>query len=216
MHAHPRCDPPFHLAKPPPLVVEAANSIGELSVSEPLLPALVRDLRSVAACSTRELLVHALRGQAFVHTKRGREAAAMAALNEAVEVATATPGTVQRSGARSASGALEHVYAFRARARGACKRSSPHWRLPVRPSARCARTRCCPTSNASTPTRWRATTARAKPRAILRQVLADQRALDVEETTRVRIAMTLLANALQLGGHLDEAAIAGRAIRSAA
>jgi hypothetical protein len=40
---------------------------------------------------------------------------------------------------------------------------------------------------------------------LLRQVLADQRVLDAEETTRVRIAMTLLANALQLGGHLDEA-----------
>jgi len=41
---------------------------------------------------------------------------------------------------------------------------------------------------------------------LLRQVLADQRALDVEETHRVREALTFLGKALMLGGHLDEAA----------
>jgi hypothetical protein len=40
---------------------------------------------------------------------------------------------------------------------------------------------------------------------MLRDVLADQRTLDAEETTRVRIAMSLLSNALLLGGHLEEA-----------
>jgi tetratricopeptide (TPR) repeat protein len=41
---------------------------------------------------------------------------------------------------------------------------------------------------------------------LLRQVLADQRALDVEETPRVREAMTFLGKALLLSGRLDEAA----------
>ena len=41
--------------------------------------------------------------------------------------------------------------------------------------------------------------------SLLRRTLAEQLALDVEDTTRGRIAMTLLAHALNLGGHLEEA-----------
>ena len=41
---------------------------------------------------------------------------------------------------------------------------------------------------------------------LLRQALADQRALDVEETPRVREVMTFLGKALLLSGKLDEAA----------
>ena len=40
---------------------------------------------------------------------------------------------------------------------------------------------------------------------LLRQVVVDQRALDAEETPRVRVVMTTLAYAIQLGGYFDEA-----------
>ena len=58
-------------------LVEAANTCGELDVAEPMLAALLRDTRAVRPAEPA-LLVAALRSSAFVHTKRGREAEAMA------------------------------------------------------------------------------------------------------------------------------------------
>ena len=184
-------------------LVEAANSFGDLSVSESLLPALVRDLRAVQPLHT-EFLVYALRGQAFVHTKRGREAAAMAALNEAVEVATERLGPASEA-ALGARGALSNTFTHFGHARQALQAIEPAL-APARSAFGALR----PHGILLNIERFHADAlARyGRPREaanLLRQVLADQRVLDAEETTRVRIAMTLLANALQLGGHLDEA-----------
>ena len=136
-------------------LAEAANNMGELAVSEPLLPALVRDLRAAQPQQT-ELLVDALESQAFVHAKRGREAAAIAALNEAVEFATQRLGAASES-ALSARAELSNTFS---RTSGTWARlwkpSSPRWSMPVQRLARCARTHCCRTSSASTPTHWRA------------------------------------------------------------
>ena len=184
-------------------LAEAANNMGELAVSESLLPALVRDLRAAQPPQT-ELLVHALESQAFVHTKRGGEAAAMAALNEAVEVATRTPAAplakLRSARARSCrtpfalrthGPALEAIEPALAPARAAFGALRPHALLLIIERFHAD-----------------ALARHDRPREaaiLLRQVLADQRALDAGETTRVRIAMTLLANALMLGGHLEEA-----------
>ena len=184
-------------------LVEAANSFGDLSVSESQLPALVRDLRAVQPLHT-EFLVYALRGQAFVHTKRGREAAAMAALNEAVEVATERLGPASAA-ALGARAALSNTFTHFGRAREALQAIEPALG-PARSAFGAQR----PHPILLNIERFHADALarHGRPREaanLLRQVLADQRTLDAEETTRVRIAMTLLANALQLGGHLDEA-----------
>ena len=184
-------------------LVLAANSFGDLSVSEPLLTALVSDLRAVQPPQPASL-VRALRSHAFVHTKRGREAAAMAALNEAVEVATRHFG-VTSDDALAARAALSNTFAHFGRARQALQAIEPAL-VPARLAFGALR----PHPRLSNIERFYADALARNDRpreaaSILRQVLADTRALDVEETTHVRIAMTLLANALQLGGHLDEA-----------
>ena len=184
-------------------LVLAANSFGDLSVSEPLLPALVSDLRAVQPPQPASL-VRALRSDAFVHTKRGREAAAMAALNEAVEVATRHFG-MNSDVALGARAALSNTFAHFGRARQALQAIEP-----ALAPARLAFGTLRPHPLLSNIERFYADALarNSRPReaaSILRQVLADTRALDVDETTHVRIAMTLLANALQLGGHLDEA-----------
>ena len=184
-------------------LVEAANSFGDSSVSESLLPALVRDLRLLQPLHT-EFLVYALRGQAFVHTKRGREAAAMAALNEAVEVATERLGPASEA-ALGPRAALSNTFTHFGRAREALKAIEPAL-APARSAYGALR----PHPMLLNIERFHADALARQDRpreaaSLLRQVLAEQRSLDAEETTRVRIAMTLLANALQLGGHLDEA-----------
>ena len=149
--------------------------------------------------------MRALRSQAFVHTKRGREAAAMAALNEAVEVATTSLGVTSDDALAARACSFEHFHALRARAPGPASDRACIGACPLGIWRACAHTRVL--SNIE---RFYADALARNDRpreaaSILRQVLADTRALDVEETTHVRIAMTLLANALQLGGHLDEA-----------
>ncbi|MEO8344298.1 MAG: serine/threonine-protein kinase [Betaproteobacteria bacterium] len=184
-------------------LVEAANSIGELSVSEPLLLALVSDLRDVQPAQT-ELLVHALKSQAFVHTKRGRETAAMAALNEAVEIAIQHFGPASEL-ALGARGALSNTFMHFGRAREALAAIEPAL-APARAAFGAMR----PHPMLLVVERFYgdALARDNRPREgviVLRQVLAEQRALDAEETARVRIDMTLLLNALMLGGHFDEA-----------
>jgi serine/threonine protein kinase len=184
-------------------LVEAANSIGELTVSEPLLPALIRDLRSADPLPT-ELLVRALQSQAFVHTKRGREAAAMAALDEAVQVATEHLGPASET-ALGARGSLSNTFTHFGHTSQALQAIAPAL-APARAAFGALR----PHTTLLVIERFHADALARhnRPReaaSMLRQVLVDQRALDAEETTRVRVAMTLLANALMLGGHLDEA-----------
>lgn len=184
-------------------LVEAANSVGELSISGPLLPALLRDLRSTHPPEPA-LLASALKSQAFVDAKHGDEAAAVAAVNEAIEVATRHFGATSEDAlsARAAlsntlihftryTEALQAIEPALAPARAAFGARRPHPLLLV--IERCHAD---------------ALARNDRPRdavVTLRQVLADQRALDVDETSRVRIVMTLLANALLLGAQLDEA-----------
>lgn len=184
-------------------LVYAANSMGELSVSEPLLPALIRDLRAVQP-QHAELLVHALESQAFVLTKRGIEPAAIAALNEAVELAS------QRLGSTSATSlevraSLSNTFAHFGRAGPALQAIEP-----AMEDAQSAFGALRPHPLLSNIERFYADALarNSRPReaaTILRRVLADTRVLDVEDTTHVRIAMTFLCNALMQGGHLDEA-----------
>jgi eukaryotic-like serine/threonine-protein kinase len=186
-------------------LAEAANTLGQLAVSEPLLPALVSDLR-VMQPPEPQLLVEALCSQAFVHTKRAREAQAMAALKEAVEIAAARFGEASdiTLGARAA---LSNTFTHFGRKREALQAIEPAL-APVRlaygsqrPHPVLAMIERCHAD---------ALARHDRPRdaaKMLRQVLADQRALDVEETTRVRTVMNLLAYALQLGGQVDQAEV---------
>jgi len=184
-------------------LVYAANSMGELSVSEPLLPALVRDLRAMQP-QHAELLVRALSSQAFVLTKREIEPAAIAALNEAVELAS------QRLGATSTASlevraSLSNTFAHFGRVDSALQAIEP-----AMAHAQSAFGALRPHPLLSNIERFYADALarNSRPReaaSILRQVLADTRALDVDDTTHVRIAMTFLSNALVQGGHLDEA-----------
>ena len=184
-------------------LVEAANSVGELSVSEPLLPALVSDLRS-AQPPEPSLLVSALKSQAFVRAKRGHEASAMAALDEAIEVATQGLGEASED-ALSARAALSNTLSHFTRYAEALQAIEPAL-APARTAFGARRPH--PMLLVVERCHADALARNDRPRDaanILRQVLADQLALDVDETTRVRIAMTMLANALLLGAHLDEA-----------
>ena len=184
-------------------LVEAATGMGDLSVAEPLLPTLVSDLRAAEPAHTK-LLVHALKSHAFVHAKRGRETAAMTALDEAVEVATRIFGPASET-ALQARASLSNTFTHFGHTKEALAAIEP----AVGP-ARAAFGAMRPHSLLVVIERFHgdALARHNRPRdavVILRQVLEDQRALDVEETTRVRIAMSLLSHALLLGGHLDEA-----------
>lgn len=184
-------------------LIEAANTLGELTVAEALLPALVSDLRG-AQPREAALLVTALKSHAFVHTKRTRERLAMVALNEAVEVATRQCGAASKEalGARASlsntlvhfgrfSDALQAIEPALAPAREAFGALRPHpFLILIERNHADALARCERPRDAAT---------------VLRQVLADQRALDVVETVRVRTAMTMLGHALMLGGQLDAA-----------
>jgi serine/threonine protein kinase len=184
-------------------LVEAANGLGEIAVSEPLLPALVRDLRQ-ARPAEPVLFVAALRSQAFVHTKRAREPEAMAALHEAVEVATAQLGESSEA-ALASRAALSNTCTHFGRGAEALQASAPALALA---RAAFGAQRPHPTLVAIERCHADALARSQRPRdavALLRQVVADQRALDAEETPRVRVVMTTLAYALQLGGHFDEA-----------
>ncbi len=184
-------------------LVEAANSLGELSVSEPLLAALLRDLRGVRPPEPG-LWVSALRSQAFVQAKRGHEAAAMAALNEAIEVATLHLGEASEE-ALSGRAALSNTLSHFTRYAAALQAIEP----ALAPAQTMFGTRRPHLTLLTVERNHGDALARNdRPRdaaGILRQVLADQLALDVDETTRVRISITMLANALLLGAHLDEA-----------
>ncbi|MDQ2928430.1 MAG: serine/threonine protein kinase [Pseudomonadota bacterium] len=183
--------------------IEAANSVGELTVSEPLLPALLRDLRAVQPREA-SLLVEALQSQAFVDAKRGREAAAITALDEAVEVATSHLGEGNER-ALSARGALSNTLIHFGRPAAALEAISPALAPAL---AKHGSQRPHPTLTMVERCQGDALGQNQRPRdavAMLEQVLADQRALDTEETLRVRICMSLLAKALLLGGHVEAA-----------
>lgn len=183
--------------------IEAANTIGELDASEPLLQPLLDDLRVVRPAEP-QLLVRTLQSQAFVHTKRGREVEAMAALREAVEVATRELGEAS-SDALSARSSLSNTCIHFGRAAEALEAVEPAL-APVfltyggqRPHPMLSMVERCHAD---------ALILNQRPReaaAILAQVLADQRALDAVETTRVRVMLSTVGKAALARGRFAEA-----------
>ena len=184
--------------------VEAANQLGEVAISEPLLPALLRDLRA-AQPAQPQLLAQVLEEDAFVHAKQAREADAIAALNEAVEVATRHLGEASDN-ALLARVALSNTLIHFAKKPEALTAVAPALAL-----ARAAHGAHRPHRVLLVVERGQADAMASNQRPrdavdLLRQVLADQRSLDNEDTPRVREAMTFLGKALLLSGRLDEAA----------
>lgn len=182
--------------------VEAANNLGEVALAEQALPSLLADLRGATLPA---LHLSALKSRAFVHTKRGREEAALADLHQALMLALShfgplSPETLLTRSALSntlvhfarAAQALAVIEPALAPARAALAAQRPHPVLvAVERSHADALVRC-------------GRPADALPG--LRQVLHDQRALDAAQTHRVRVVLTLLGNAHTACGRLDEAA----------
>ena len=184
-------------------LVEAANYVGDLETSEALLPSLVRDLRAAQPAEAK-LLVAVLEVQCFVLAKRAQETEAIAALHEALEVATRVLGEASDD-ALSTRVALSNTLIHFGRKREGLEAMGPALVL-----ARAAYGTQRPHRMLLGIERGQADAmaSNQRPReavALLRQVLADQRALDVEETVRVREAMVFLAKALLLSGQLEEA-----------
>ena len=196
-------------------LVQAANSQGELTTSEPLLPALVADVRQAMAAQPAgpagpagfrlsDLLVQALRAQAFVLTKRGHADEALAALRESLVLAEGGHGADSEAAltARdSLSNTLLHFDQGEAALRAIEPALEPARRLfgPLRPHPvllMVERSQASALGRANRP---------RDAAAGLRQVLVDQKALDVEDTARVRVALTMLVNALLNGGNLAQA-----------
>ncbi|MEO5882626.1 MAG: serine/threonine-protein kinase [Caldimonas sp.] len=185
-------------------LVEASNYVGDLATAEVLLPPLLRDLRALQPPEPK-LLAAALEDQCFVHAKRAREPEAIAALNEALEVATHHLGEGSDS-ALSTRVALSNTLIHFGRKREALEAMGPALAL-----ARAAYGAQRPHRMLLAVERGQADAMASNQRPrdavpLLRQVLADQQALDVEETARVREAMTFLGKALLLNGRLEEAA----------
>ena len=196
-------------------LVEAANSQGELNVSEPLLPALVADLRLASAAQgrpaagpqdtrVRDLLAEALMARAFALTKRGKADEAFAALHEALALSEASHGPESEAtlGARDAlSNTLLHFDRAEDALRAIEPALEPARRLygalrPHQVLLMVERSEASALGRANRP---------RDAAASMRQVLADQRALDAEETGRVRVALAMLANALLNGGNAAQA-----------
>ena len=183
-------------------LAEAANMMGELDVALGLLPALLHDLRTTSPTHPQKR-VEALRSHAFALTKRGREAEAMAALHEAVALATQAFGEASEL-ALSTRSALSNTFAHFGRPVEAVRAIEP-----ALASARAAFGAQRPHPALVDVERGYADAVAlaGQPRdavAVLRQVLADLRALDVVETQRVRTVMVMLGRALIAGGHLSE------------
>ncbi|MEO7009311.1 MAG: serine/threonine-protein kinase [Caldimonas sp.] len=185
-------------------LVEAANWIGDIALSESLLPALIRDLRAALPPEPR-LLALALEEHGFVHAKRAREAESIAALNESLDVATRHFGEGSDNALLARVALSNHLIHF-ARKAEALEAIAPALAL-----ARAAHGEHRPHRVLLVVERGQADAMASNQRPrdavpLLRQVLADQRALDIEETPRVREAMTFLGKALMLSGRLGEAA----------
>ena len=186
-------------------LVEAANVMGELDLALGLLPPLLHDLRTLSPTAPAEpqRLVEALRSHAFALTKRGREAEAMAALHEAVALATQAFGEASEL-ALSTRSSLSNTFVHFGRPVEAVRAIEP-----ALAAARAAfgAQRPHPTLVDVERGYADAVALGGHPRdavAVLRQVRVDLLALDVVETSRVRTAMVMLGRALVAGGHLSE------------
>ena len=202
-------------------LVQAANSLGEVDLSEPLLAPLVADVRQAlaapagrragpgglpgpAGAGMDDLLIQALRSQAFVLTKRGQADEALAALRESLAVAEAAHGPHSEA-ALAARDSLSNTLFHFDRAEEALRAIEP----ALEPARRLYGTqRPHPVLLMVERSQASALGRNNRPRDAalgMRQVLADQRALDVEDTARVRVAMSMLVNALLAGGNAAQA-----------
>jgi serine/threonine-protein kinase len=185
-------------------LVDVANQLGDLVTAEAVLPPLLRDLRGARPLDPA-LLAVALEDQGFVHAKRGRESESIAALQEGLAVAERHLGEASEAALRARVALSNHLIHFGRKrealeamgsalslARAAFGGQRPHRTLLL-----VERGQADAMASNQRP---------AEAAVLLRQVLDDQRALDVEETPRVREAMTFLGKALLLSGRLDEAA----------
>ena len=185
-------------------LLDAANQLGDLEAAEAVLPPLLHDLRAARPLDPA-LLAVVLEDQGFVHAKRGREAESIAALEEGLAVAERHLGEGSEAALKARVALSNHLIHF-GRKREALSAMGSALLL--------ARARL----GAQRPHRVLLLVERGQADAmasnqrpgdavpLLQQALADQRALDVEETPRVREVMTFLGKALLLSGRLDEAA----------
>ncbi len=184
-------------------LAEAANTQGELAVAESTLPALLRDLQA-ALPPQPGLLVQALQSQAFVDTKRGRETEAISALSQAADLASQHFGAASPK-ALLASSSLSNTFIHFGHPAQALRAIEPAFALaqaelgPQRPHLVLAAVERDMAAAMSSNQRPR------EAAELLRRVLADQRALDGAETSRVRIALTFLGRSLLSCGCVDEA-----------
>ncbi len=185
-------------------LAEAANSQGNLAVSEAILPALLIDLRAAQPLQVQWLLL-GLTCQAFVHTKRGRQPESIAALHECVDLATEHFGASSSDALLARSTLSNTLMHFQQHAES-LQAVEPAYILAqqVLASQRPHLVLAAVERDMAV-----ALLNNHRPRdaaALLRRVLADQRALDGEETGRVRTAIAFLGQALMAGGHFEEAA----------
>ena len=185
-------------------LVEAANWVGDISVSGSLLPALIRDLRA-AQPPEPKLLALALEDLGFLEAKRAREAESIAALRESLQVATQHFGEGSDNALLARCALSNHLIHF------ARKAEALEVVAPALALARAAHGEHRPHRVLIVVERGHADAMASNQRPrdavpFMRQVLVDQRALDVEETPRVRESMTVLGKALMLNGQLGEAA----------
>ncbi len=191
-------------------LAEATNYLGDAQAAIATLLPLIRDLRALllAGDGRRDeikLLACALENLAIAYGANGRELEATSALNEGLELAEHRLGE-DSDEALSLRVALSNTLIHFGRKAEALAAMGSALEI--------ART----AYGAQRPHRMLLSVERAQANAmasnnrpgdaavLLRQALADERALDVDDTPRVREAMTFLGKALLLSGCLDEAA----------
>ncbi|MDQ2927003.1 MAG: protein kinase, partial [Pseudomonadota bacterium] len=175
---------------------------GELDASERMLPGLLSDLRSAMPASAVDL-VAALRHSSYVLTKRGNEDAAVAALDEALTVARDHLGPAHRRTLETV-GLLGNTLATFGRNEANIVLLEPvvrtAWEVHgvKRPNTELARLEGFLASSMIAVGRL------VEAENLLRQVLADQWALDGCDTIRNRFTRNMLALVRAGRGDLDE------------
>jgi serine/threonine-protein kinase len=189
--------------------VVATNVMGELAESERLLPPLLADLRARLPATARDL-VAALRSHSFVLTKRGAEAQAVQALQDAWRQGREALGE-DDDDTLSAAGLLGNTLNAFMRYPEAMQVLDETLELTRRKFGAQR-----PQSQLATVEGWHADVLAnlgRLPQAVaeLRQVLDDQLQLDGGDTSRNRFTRMALGRALADFGALDEALAQTRA-----
>ena len=195
------------------LLLEAHNEAGRYDDAERIAVPLVEDLRGLLP-DQAELLIHALRETSYVMAKRQIEAASLAPLHEAIAVGELHLGLTHAQTLQS-MGLLSNTYKHFGRYKLALEAAEVAMRRahnafgPLRPHTLLAQVE-----------RWYvdALVGVGKPaqaEAVAQRVVADQRALDREVTTRVVNAMTAHSTVLLGQGRVAEAiALAGEVVEA--